>query len=331
MSSKRSAIEQRKDKITAQINHLHIQLALKTRNDYSTDFRYELWRKKSHALINELLEELSILEEPGEYDELPAAIVADELGLSLSQITKLIKNGEIITSGRQAHERISRQELERLAKITTNEILQQLKEDVDEIFSQAVVQIRSGDLNSAERSYYRLKARQSSIGDYSLATEIALQLVKGMYEKAENNIKFILSNMPNSRHAVGTSLAEFLGGVCFKEPKARSTALHCLKMLIDQEANKIIRTGLDSDDLQSTAMYISTVVSRVLDESLPHLLSVNQQSEFYRLIKDGIFSAIFAEATSKTSWKSNAFIVSMRMKVPTYWEPPELLEELREQ
>lgn len=331
MPAKRSAVKQRKDKIIEQINHLGTQLASKTRKDYSTDFRYELWLKKSQSLINELLEELSILDEPGEYDELPVAIVADELGLSLSQMYMLIKSGEIITSGRHAHERISRRELERLAKISVYEILHQSKQDVDQIFSQAVAQVRSGDLNSAERSYHRLKARQSSIGNFSLATEIAIQLAKGMYEKANSNIKFILGNKPDARNAVGVLLAGFLGGVCFIDQKAKSTALYGLKMLIDDEANETIKTSIHSDNLQSTAIYISIVLRRQLEKYVSHSLSVNQQSEFYRLIKDGIFSAIYAEATSKTSWKSKVFIVSIKQKVPHFWEPAKLFEELNEE
>ena len=64
MPRKISAIEQRRRQITAQVERLHCRLASRTRKDYSTEFHYERWVAQSHALIEELLAELSVLEDP---------------------------------------------------------------------------------------------------------------------------------------------------------------------------------------------------------------------------------------------------------------------------
>jgi hypothetical protein len=80
MPKKRSAVEQRREQIVAQVERLRRRLASRTRKDYSTNFHYERWVAQSNALIDELLAELSVLEDPGEYDQLPPAVVAEELG-----------------------------------------------------------------------------------------------------------------------------------------------------------------------------------------------------------------------------------------------------------
>jgi hypothetical protein len=114
-SKKRSAVELRREQIAAQLEHLRSRLASKTRKDFTTDFRHGAWLKQSHDLIDELSSELSALEEPGEYDELPVAVIADEIGLRLDQVRQLIRLGEVEAAGRRAHERVNRRELERLA------------------------------------------------------------------------------------------------------------------------------------------------------------------------------------------------------------------------
>jgi hypothetical protein len=42
--------------------------------------------------------ELSILNNPGEYDQLPPAIVAADLGMSTAKVRLLINGGEILAS-----------------------------------------------------------------------------------------------------------------------------------------------------------------------------------------------------------------------------------------
>jgi hypothetical protein len=140
-SNKRSAVELRREQITAQVEHLLGQLSSKTRKDFTTDFRHENCKRRSHSLIDELRAELSSLEDPGDYDELPAAVIADELGLRLDQIRELIRLGEVEATGRRTHERVSRRELERLAYMGTGEILKRAEESADVVFEQAVSRV----------------------------------------------------------------------------------------------------------------------------------------------------------------------------------------------
>ena len=328
MRRKRSAVEQRREQIAAQVEHLRRRLATRTRKDYTTDFRYERWIKQSHALIDELLEELSALEEPAEYDELPVAVVADELGLTLGRVRRLIKLGDIDATGGRAHERVSRPELERLATLGHDEITRQSGQRVEDVYTQAVEHLRAGDVASAERAYRRLKARQSSIGNYALATEIAIKLSKGLYEEAERVIKFILSEKPYERAAVGRYLSEFIRSACFRDEEISDLVIGLLGP--PGGVFEAAQAGEASPDLQLRAMYITAVVAEGMKEYAARFPGMNEGGELYTVIRDGIFNALYAEATASASIKSRMFVLAAKQNVPSFWEPAKLFKELIE-
>jgi hypothetical protein len=330
MPKKRSAVEQRREQIIAQVDRLRRQLASKTRKDYTSDYCYERWLKQSHDLIDELLGELSALEEPGEYDELPVAIIADELGLRLDQVRQMIKLGEIEAAGRRAHERVCRVELERLTEMGTNEILSRFSQTVEAIFDEAVSQLRSGDLEACDRSYRRLKARQSCIGNRALAAEVAIKLTKGMYEEVERLIRFILNEKLHDSVVIGTYLADFVRDVCFKNQGARAEILRLLTPILDDEVRGAVQARKVADDLQLTAMCVATIVIEGMEELVGRSLLADRRDELYGLIKDRVFSALYAEANLSASIKNRMFILSTKQRLPSYWKRAELLDELHE-
>lgn len=326
---KRSAVERRREQIAAQIEHLRLRLASKTRKNFTTDFRYESWLKQSRSLIDELLGELSALDEPGEYDELPTAVVADELGLSLEKIKLMIKLGEVEAEGRRAHERISRGELEWLAQMGADKILKRAEESADVVFGQAVAHLRSGDVASAERTYRRLRARQTSIGNQALATEVAIKLSKGLYAEAEQAIEFIITEKTYERSIVSTHLNEFARGVCYKDDGAQVIISRLVQPIVRLSSAETPE-GRAADDLQVTAMYITTVVRENLEELLTQSPARDQRDELYSQMRDSIFSSLYAEANSGTSVKSRTFVIAAKQKLPHYWEPARLLEGLQD-
>lgn len=328
-SKKKSTVELRRERIATQLEHLRSQLASKSRKDFTTDFRHEAWIKQSHDLIDELSAELSALEEPGEYDELPVAVIADEIGLRLDQVRQLIRLGEVEAAGRRAHERVSRRELERLAGMGVDEIQKRADESVDVVFGQAVSQLRSGDLLSAETSYRRLQARESCIGNYALATEVAIKLAKGLFEEAERAISFILTEKSYERAVVSEHLAKFAGEVGFKDGDAWAIISRLLKPLVELPASAATKSRT-SDDLQVTAMYVTSVVIEGVEETVSLSLSVGQRAEFYKRVRERIFTVLYAEANYSTSIRSQVFVHSAKQKLPHYWEPARLMDELRE-
>src|SRR5947209_12762347 len=111
MSPRSQPIAQRVRTITLQIARLQGQLSSKTRNNFTSDFHYRSWLEKTNDLLAELENELSVLTDPGEYNQLPPAVVAEELGTTTSKVRLLIKGGEILASGEAAHAYVRREEL----------------------------------------------------------------------------------------------------------------------------------------------------------------------------------------------------------------------------
>lgn len=163
MRVRRSAVEQRRAEIDRHLTRLRSHLARKSREDFTTDFRHRAWLESTNRLMAALLEELSALDDPGEYDELPAAVVADELGIGLDQISRLIRLGEVEAAGPRARPRVPRAEMERLARLTPGTYLARAAQNVEHIFADAVGGLRAGDVAAARRGYARIKARETCI------------------------------------------------------------------------------------------------------------------------------------------------------------------------
>lgn len=329
MPRKRSAVEQRRKQILKQVEHLRARLATKSRKDYTSDFRYQTWLKLSRELIDELLGELNELDEPGEYDALPPAVVSDELGLRLEDVRLLIKLGEIEAIGKRSHERVSREELGRLAGLGAAELMGLARQDAPAVFKEAVTYLRRGDVSAAQRSYKRLKARQSVIGTHALATEIAIKLARGKYDEAEHVIRFVLTEKLDDRSAVGAYLTEFLRGVCFREPEAEANTLRLLKPLFAGASYARTWTGTFASELQSHAMYITTAIKRGIGDLVVQL-PAHERAGIDRLLLNAVFSTLYAEAHSHSSIKSATFVLSIKQMIPHYWIPAQLHEELSE-
>jgi hypothetical protein len=329
MQIRRSVVEQRRTQIEKQVVHLRDQLAKKSRKDFTTDHRYQIWLKRSHELINELLDESSSLEHPGEYEQLPIAVVADELGLRINQIRSLIKLGEIDGNGPHAHERVSREELARLSELGPHGLLMLSRQSVDQIFREAVKGLRAGDERLVENAYRRMVKRETCIGNYALATEIALKLAWGRYEDADRTIKFILRERLHFRDEISSHLTLYLQGMCFKSQKTKDDTIQRIRHL-EQGVVEAVKTGEEAGSLQLTAMYVYTVVQSSVEPIISQHLPLEYRVELFLLLKESIHAALYAEAHSQTSLKSCIFLNAIVQKIPHFWEPLELREELQE-
>lgn len=186
-----SAVDARRRRVTRQLDHLRSRLAKNSPARYADEHSYRRQLQRSLDLISELESELSILDCPGEYEELPVAVVADELGLTCEQIRSLIKLGEVAATGKAAHERICRVELERIIDLGAPALLRLGKEEPAEIFEQAVPYLQNGDLEAARRAYRRLDARQSWRGPYAPAFLVGIELATEDLDGALASIKLI--------------------------------------------------------------------------------------------------------------------------------------------
>src|SRR3712207_544866 len=184
-------IAQRARTVTARIAQLKEQLFSRTRYAFKSDYHYRTWYEKTNALLSELEGELSVLNEPGEYDQLPPAVVAEELGTTTDKVRQLIKGGEILATGKPAHEYVSREEIGPACEIGAKELLRRLNQEPAQIFDESIEYLHLGRLSSAERACRRLTARESIVGAYALPYETALLLARAEMEEVDARLGFI--------------------------------------------------------------------------------------------------------------------------------------------
>lgn len=280
-------------------------------------------------LFDELADELSALEDPGCYDELPVAVVADELGLSLKQVHRLIIAGEVEATGRRAHERVSREELGMLVALGAEELLRRMSHVPEAAFNSFVRQLHSGNLPAAERERRRITAKQTCVGPYSLAAEIAFDLAKGRYDAAIRVVDFVVSEVPEGRHEVCTNLVKVISGVHFCDDEAKVNALRMLETLAGSVAHETVWSESDSDSLQSRARYIASVIESELEG--PYIpRAPDHLPELSHFVRNAVYSALYAEARSQTSLKCRLFLLAHKRAPPQFREPATLLKSLRE-
>lgn len=344
MAARKSAVEQMRDEIDRQLTRLRAQLARKSRKDFTTDFRHRSWMKSTNALISELLEERSALDDPGEYDELPAAVVADELGLTRGQVRTLIRLGEITATGRAAHERIGRAELERIAGLGATELLRLGRQESAEIFEQAVPFLQGGDLEAAERAYGRLEGREGWTAPYAPAFLFGLELARDDVAGALSTLRLIYGIEDYlQRVAVMSYLGRVLRGMGLSDGAARQVCTR-LAALADEGATGRMRLeshqserlkATDPVELQRRASYLEASVmlelrGRGLFSERPPPAGAAQTSEEVvgQIVRDALYSALYAEAFYDDSPACRMYADMTRGTASTFRGEAKLLEGL---
>ena len=79
-------------------------------------------------------------------------------------------------------------------------------------------------------------------------------------------------------------------------------------------------------DMQDSSRYMAMVVRNAMEEFHHKYLSDNQMKELNPIIRNAIYTAIFAYATSAQSEQSRRFVEYHLSMIPSYWEESVLLE-----
>lgn len=343
LSHKTSAVEKRKLEITRQLEHLHSQLAKKSPASYANENIYRRQLKRSRELISELEGELLILDDTGEYDELPSAVVADELGLKCEQVRSLIKLGEIAATGDSAHERISRGELERIINLGVPELLRLGREESVEIYEQAVPHLQGGDLEAAGRAYRRLERREGWKGHYAPAFLVGLELASGDLDAALSSFRLLYEyEDPLQRTAVMAYLGRLLRWMRLDENNARELCDQLIRLAevaagergrFDRHWQKRPKKrGIEK--LQRRAMYLTISVMRELRKCeirghmvMSDVLQLALEEEIGQLIRNAIYTAIYSETYYESSSAGRIYLDIMMSMIPKSYQPATLLEQ----
>lgn len=325
MPRKRSVVEQRREQIITQVERLRRRLTSKTRKDYSSDFHYEKWRAQSNALIDELTAELSVLDDPGEYDHLPPTVVAEELGTTTANVRLLIKGGEILASGKPAHEYISREELAAACEAGVEELMRRLSQNSEEIFEESVEYLRQGQLQLAERACRRLIARESIVGIHALPYEMALLLARAEPDEVDARLRFI----ERVEGVVSTRLLHNIGrlitSVNFKNATMRAVAE---RLLQEEKGYNSKVLGSNLDELQQRAMFITTVVFGEIKQRWTIPIQAGHEELLHEIIRGAVYSSLHAHENYNRLTSSREFVNSVRGLMPRYYKSAKLIGNL---
>jgi tetratricopeptide (TPR) repeat protein len=282
-----------------------------------------------------------VLDAPSSYNEIPLASVAEELGLTLSEMNS-IASDDLVEISTQTHSfpgsRITRQELARLHEVGADELLRLTNQELDEIFEDAVRYFHAGDIERAEKASKRMDSRVT-YSSYTWINELALELLKGKYEEAISSIRYICRMDDLESTGILTNLGRVLRGMKFKEHGAEVLREQLLAITegtkIDpfdkwySEVGKQI--GMNLDENQKHAMFLATAVKRALDRYkftkrfrlYNSRTSEMRDEEFEGVIKDALYTALQAESTYYESAASKIYVDKLVASLPKWWVPAE--------
>lgn len=81
--------------------------------------------------------------------------------------------------------------------------------------------------------------------------------------------------------------------------------------------------------MQDFSKYIAIVVRNAMEDFHHKNLSDEQMKELNPIIRNAIYTAVYAREAYKKSKSSMNFVEFHLMSIPKYWEEPELLEGFR--
>ena len=96
------------------------------------------------------------------------------------------------------------------------------------------------------------------------------------------------------------------------------------------EMSKKIVTLRAVSEMRAFSKYIAMVVRNAMEDFHCKHLSDEQMKELNPIIRDAIFTALYAHNVSEKSEMSKKFVAFHLLSIPKYWEEPELLKDFSE-
>ena len=341
---KQTPIEQRRKQIEKELEKLRLPKNQKTPRDFKKPDAFENWEKRQGVKVFELNEELIILDNPADYNEIPLAIAAMELGVTLDEMLQIVSEELVETSfdgEYRAGARITREELARAIEIGADELVRIAEQYIEEIFEDAVQSIHAGNIEAAERAYERMhKFGYESSYHYSIACGIGIELLKADYRALSHSFWFVDSYDEIRLAATLDKLRRIVEGI---NPADHLAAVVCEQILAVAEGKKetpFHRTYSSwesteyfsqMDENQRHAMLLSSVVlSAVKKYNFSKRIrkwdgysSEPKDEEMERVIRNAIYTALEAESTYYDSPSSKLFVDKFVELFPKRWIPAE--------
>lgn len=339
---KSTPIEQRCAQIEKELDNLRLPKNQKIRKEFKSDENFENWKKKQGEKLLQLNEELIILNDPAECNEIPLAVAAMELGVSLNEMLSIISEDLVATSSvgiYKAGSRITREELARANEIGGQELVRIVNQDIDEIFTDAINFIINGDKESARKAYDRIEKNYSGIDPHAFAVEFGIQLALGNYEEIYHSLDFLARRdndgeltaflAPLKKIAEALPPLEFMGEVIKEQISAVADGMKLSPFDRSYSSWESSEYFSQMDENQRHAMLLATVVlSAIQKYNFSKYLgkwsgysSAPKDEEMERVIRNAIYTALEAESTYYNSPSSKLFVDKYVEFLPKRWVP----------
>lgn len=338
---KKTPVEQRRGQIEKEIEKLQLPKNQKTRRDFKSDETFETWKERHKRKLHELNEELIMLDNPYEYNEVPLALAAEELGITMDDMQAIVNEELIATSFNgeyRAGAHVTREEIARAAEVGTEELLRIAYQSAEDIFEEAIEFMRAGDLARVEKAYERMDSfSYESSRYYWRALDVAVNLMRGSYEELKDAFRFryyeeeeIIAVLKTIRRAVEViEPADHLCAIL----KERILAVTDGKKATPFDSSYSSYEGTEffsnMDENQRHSMFLTTVVMQSLEtykfnqwlKSTRHKTSELKKEELERMIRNAIYTALEAESTYYDSPSSKFFVDRFVELFPQRWIP----------
>lgn len=343
-ASKLTPVEQRRNQIERELEKLKLPKNQKKAKDFKTPEAFENWQERQSRKFNELNEEIIILDNPTEYHEIPLAIAAAELGISLNEMIQIVREEliEISFDGEYREgNRITRDELARAIDVGAEELLRIADQSIEEIFEESIQFLHDANIEAAEKAYERMDKFDYQVNyQYSIAYGIGLELLRGDFDALKSSFWFRDSYDDKRLAATLQSLRRVVVGI---KPADHLTAV--IREQILAVADGVKEGVFDNayynynssqffsqmDENQRHAMMFASVVMAAVDKyNLKTRLSKwngfssdpkNEKLEM--IIRSAIYTILEAESTYHESPSSKLFVDKYVELFPKRWVPAE--------
>ena len=345
---RRSPIEQRRAQIEKEIENVQRQLRDKSPRDFKTVDDFEGFQERRANKLYALNEELAMLERPEEYNEVPLAIAAEELGISLADVMEIAREGLLATSSDEQFStalRITRDELSRAIEIGADELLRVAGQTEEEVFFDGLRFLRERDVAAAEKCHERIWRFRGWDKPYWNCYGVGVELISERFDELGSALGFLGARDIEDLAAAIPALRAVAEAVV---PVDNVTAVFIERILaftdgvkatpFDQSFRTYATTDYYSrmDENQRHAMFISNVVFEAIRKYKfgKEMLRIREwdsgprQEELERVVRNAIYTALEAEASYTESPSSKIFVDKFVELFPKRWIPAEHIELL---
>lgn len=343
-------VSTRRRQIEKEIARIHEQSSKKSQRDYKTVEAFLTWQRRNQNKLDELYSELAILDYPDGYYEVPLAIAASELGLTLDEMIGVVHQELIELSSKGEYLagcRITRDELARLIEFGAENLLMIARQTPAEIFETVCPHVKRGEVEILQKAYDRIERNDSCINPFALALEIGIQFIKGDVEELRSSLSFISRCDVEDLAAILIPLRSVV-----EQLNVESHPMDVIKERILATANGVNETPFRNtysyhlgskrrshmDENQRRSLFIADVVVEALEKykfirsiESTRGFSSGRTEEIEALVSNAIFTALEAERSYQESATSRLFVDKFVELSPKWSRPPQTIVLLPKQ